>query len=379
MRIHAGGFPFPPHPGLLNPQNATNFERNLEQPKRNYLPRAPEITNLPVPALRHPPTPLSDPVHLMEPSADQMALLTSEIMVKNEKVTILHHTKGAVYLLGTHHNRENSAVAVNHLIRIVRPHIVAVELCRTNLERYNELDDGQSQQQVQPPPPVQEEFVPKSSYLNIIPLRLKDKAIGEELLLGLVSESLKYDRFCAYRNRMKRFALKNPQTRRFRVRPKVFHDVVIGREMTAPFGNLTWTLPKANSKYLVNRAFKYRIMLADKPVEDTFCSVASALSAEERNIIHIYQTNFLKLFVASSTTKTIMMNMIEKNGRLFDAIVRERDEYMARSLRQALDDAETRPTEKARVIAILGKNHIPGVIKYWLKALTGSTKYRPPE
>lgn len=310
----------------------------------------------------------------MESGIDQLALLTSEIMVRDEKVTILHHAKGAVYLLGTHHNRENSALAVDELIRIVRPHIVAVELCRTNLERFNVLNEGQQR----PPAPVHEEFVPKSSYMDIIPLRLKDKAIGEELLLGLVTESLKYDRFCMYRNRLKRFALKNPQMRRFRVRPKVFHNVVIGREMTAPFRNYTWTLQKGDSKYLVNRAFKYRIMLADKPVEDTFCSVAAALSAEERSIIQVYQTNFLKLLVASSASKTIMMNMIEKNGRLYDAIVRERDEHMARSLRQALDDADTsRPHEKARVIAIVGKNHIPGIVKHWLTVLCRSTKVRP--
>lgn len=314
-----------------------------------------------------------------------VALLTTETVVKDEKVIIVQHAKGTVHLLGTHHNRENSALAVDELIRIVRPHVVAVELCRTNLERYNVLTEGGGQ----PPAPAADEVAPKSSHMDIIPARLRDKAIGEELLLGLVSESLKYDRWCVHRNRgggggLRRSALlKNPQTRRFRVRPKVFHDVVIGREMCAPFRDYTWTLPKPHSRYLVHPATKYRILLADKPVEETFCSVAAALTDEERSIVHIYQANFLKLFVASSATKTIMMNMIEKNARLYDAIVRQRDRHMARALRQALDDADTRPREKARVLAIVGKSHIAGIVNYWhtplpTRSTAAAAAVRPP-
>lgn len=312
----------------------------------------------------------------MSATVDHSALLTSEIMVKEERVTILHHASGSVHLLGTHHNRENSALAVDELVRIVRPHVVAVELCRTNLERYNVLaDDDDGARHTAQTAPAQ--FAPKSSYLDVIPGRLRDKAIGEELLLGLVSESLKYDRLCAHRRRQRRFALRQPHRRRFRLRPKVFHDRLIGREMTAPFGDYTWTLPKPHSRYLVHPACRYRILLADKPVEETFCSVAAALGPEERSVIHVYQGNFLKLFVAASATKTIMMNMIAKNARLYDAIVRQRDQHMARALRQALDDADKRPREKARVVAIVGKNHIPGIVEYWQTTLSQPAKARP--
>ncbi len=305
----------------------------------------------------------------MDEAEDLFSFINGEILVKNEKVFILRHSKGTVHLLGCHHNRENYAEAVEELIRIVKPHIVAVELCRTNLERYNSLKQTNGEEI--------EEHTPKYTHMDVIPGRLKDRAIGEELLLGLLVESIKYDRNCGYRSRLKRFSLRYPNGQKYRVRPKKFHHMVIGKEMTVPFADFTWVLEKANSKYLVNKRVKYKIMLADKPVEETFCSIASALSEEERSIVQIYRANFLKLFVEFSTSKSIMMNMLEKNGRLYDAILKERDEYMATSVRRALDDAKTQRNELARVVGVFGKNHIPGIMRHWNKVIWKPRKPKP--
>lgn len=295
-------------------------------------------------------------IHEMEKKLAEkpLVLVESEIEVLTEKVAILHHDDGTFYLIGTYHNREESALATERLVGIARPHIVAVELCRTSLERFN----------LKSSPVATGEQPAQVSFIELVPQRLRDRAIGEKLLLGLVTESIKYDAYCQYRERAKRFAMKNPHARRFTVKPKLFYDVIIGQEMTVPFGEHCWTVLSADSQYLVNGECAYKIMLADRPIERTFCSIVSALSDDEKNVIHVYQTNFLRLFVSLSHSKSLMLSLMEKNSRLRDAIVERRDRYIARSLRKALKDATTKPNEKARVVGIFGKSHVDGIIRH---------------
>lgn len=282
----------------------------------------------------------------------------SEMWVLNARVIVLRHDCGTFYLIGTFHNREESAEAVKRLIRIARPHIVAVELCRSSLERFSVTNINTQ---------VQGQYSNQTTVMDFVPQRLKERAIGEQLLLGLIVESIKHETYCVNREKAKRFAMKNPHARNFTVKPKVFNNILIGKEMIVPFGEHSWTLQTLNSQYLVNPNYYYKIMLVDRPIEKTFCSIASALSAEEKNIIKVYQRNFLRIFISFGNSKSLIISMMEKNSKLHDAIVKERDQYIARSLRKALQEVRTKSKDKARVIGILGNNHIQGVIKYLYK------------
>lgn len=295
------------------------------------------------------------------------ARLVDSFVVENEPVLILRHNKGFVYLIGTHHNEEHYATAVAHLIAQIRPHTVAVELCRTNLQRYNANSAATlslTTSAVYQPP--------KSTYMEFVPPRLKHKAIGEELLLGLVSEALKYEKYCVRRNHAKQSVLRNDSIVRFRVKPKVFHSKIkIGREMTVPFGELTWSMDKRRPLYLLNSLSPYKIMLADRPVEETFCRIAAALSDEERKMIQIYQSNFLRLFVSFSGKRTLMLNLLDKNIALKNAVLHDRDMYMARALIKAVVDVKPKSAGiKARVVAIVGKSHVAGIMECWQKIIS---------
>ncbi|XKL68689.1 hypothetical protein PGB90_006458 [Kerria lacca] len=301
----------------------------------------------------------------MGKTKNPFAFLNSEIYVKDERVLILHHKHGTVHLLGTNHNRENSAAAVEELIRMVKPHVVAVELCRTNLERYSETKNRL---------PDEDNNTPKCLHdMEMIPARLKNKAIGEELLLALIIESIKFKE----RTRDKpltELILRDPKKCKFKLKPKMLYDVVIGKEMTVPFGNQTWYLQSPNSLYLINKNKKYKIMLADKPVEETFSSIASSLSKQDKDIIEVYQSHFLRLFVSFSTSKSIIMSMMETNAKLYKAILTERDKYLANSVKKAIEETKIKKNEIVRIVGIVGKCHVPGIIKYWNKTVCNSKK-----
>lgn len=269
----------------------------------------------------------------------------------NVEIQFFKHPKIEIYLLGTNHLAELSVEAVHILISRVKPHVVGTELCLRRLEMANDLSDAVG---------IRDQY----QQLVRIPKRRRRKAAIELQRVRLACQALEYVR------RDKREYV-NENKRGYRVRPIIIEDLAIGGDMFAPFQNLTWRLESREPTVLVNAFKQYKILLIDRPLEETYLRVASALTDRELEIINHYKDDFINLFLQSEPAAAgIMMNIWRTNRKLMKIEMKERDKYLAWSLLRALDvpvkDTKTirpRPTEPVRIVGLVGQRHVPGIMQ----------------
>ncbi len=264
-----------------------------------------------------------------------------------DQLEILKHEKGNVYLLPTKHNSRRSVGAVADALTRLKPHVVAIELCLSKLERYANTTRSN-----------------KSRDLDLIPPRLREKAFDEKIVLEMIKEALIHGRRGVKPKPSSEIDLQCASINLFRLQPKTVCFAEFGKEILAIFRKETWQLDFNEMKYLVSPRVDYKIMLAGKPIEKTLDGIADALTHDEINVIKVYIKNFTKLFVENSSAVSILSHILRRNRRLRNVLVRERHEYMANSLAKAIQDG-SRKQNFVRVLAVVKDNHVNGIRKCW--------------
>ncbi|KAL6951842.1 hypothetical protein U1Q18_049338 [Sarracenia purpurea var. burkii] len=74
-----------------------------------------------------------------------------------------------------------------------------------------------------------------------------------------------------------------------------------------------------------------------------------------------------------------MLSLLDRNSALKKAILNDRDMYMAKALMKALLEIKPKTAgTKSRIVGIVGKSHVPGIIKCWQNILlTQKTSKKP--
>lgn len=302
------------------------------------------------------------------------------------QLKVLKHEKGTVYLLATKRNARQSVAAVREVLAALKPHVVAIEMCLSKLERFAGM-----------------ERAPSAHELSLIPQRLKQKALGERIMLNMIREALTYGNRARARRAQHQLqpahqqllqppqmqGLNLPAFQVYQLEPRVFRFDEVGREIGLIFGKEAWQLDYHQPKFLASQNVDYRVMLAGKPVEHTWQGIANALTHDEVNMIKVYLKNFTKLFVENSTDLSIMSHILRRNRKLRAVLVEERNEHMARSLMDALDLQQRRlkPPRRAadyqrqplvKVLAVVKANRLNGIRDSWKKVIEENAKKSRP-
>lgn len=262
---------------------------------------------------------------------------------------VLKHEKGQVVLLETKPTKAGVS-RVKRLLKDLNPHIVAVELCLTKLEDLTEMKKLDHQ-------------IP----LDLIPNRLIAKAKQERAMLEIIRDAMVHGDSCRQRRtaRMQMIGLNMVPASLQNLQPnKVLQNRDICKEIRSVFENATWHLDLKSFKYLFSSQADYKIMLAGRPYEDTVCDIIDAMSEEEKKIIDVYIKNFRKLFVSNHSTRSIITHILQRNTKLKNALVDKRDQYLVDSFIEAMNTPANKPGSK-RVLAIVRKSRMKGIIKYW--------------
>ena len=280
-------------------------------------------------------------------------LSVNKYKIEDEPVIVLQYKTSTVHILGTSHLNPRYVVIVRELIQSVNPQVVGVELCRTRLGHKNGMRSRKS-------------IKPSSEFsFEKIPPELLVSAVGEKLRLMYVYGSVLYEESKEFRlsllhyKRMKTYKLRKP------TQAGVYS---IGAELLTPFKNLVWHADNLESKYLSNSITKYKILLLDRPVEETFAAMANVLTPNQKELIKYYKAYFETEFLSvSNYKKTLMHRLWFSNPNLRLIFVRNRDEYMARTIVRAIKN-----DKKDNLVCIVGKTHIPGLIQFLTHLLTVS-------
>lgn len=271
-------------------------------------------------------------------------LSVSNYMIEGEPVTLLQYNTSTVHVLGTSHLNPRYVVIVRELIQSVNPQVVGVELCRTRLGHRNVMKPRK--------------LKPSSEFnFEKIPENLLVPAVGEKLRLMYVYGSVLYEESKEFRvnllhyRRMKTYKLRKP------TKAGVY---TIGAELLTPFKNLVWHADNLESKYLSNTITRYKILLLDRPVEDTFSAMANVLTANQKELIKYYKAFFETEFLSVDRYKrTLMHRLWLSNPTLRLIFVNHRDEYMARTIVRAI-----KHDKKNTLVCIVGKSHLPGLMAF---------------
>lgn len=236
--------------------------------------------------------------------------------IDKEEVVILSNRKGSqVYLLGTNHASPESRLAVNSLIKTVNPQIVVVELCKTRIG-LNPLKTFERNRSF-------------NLYL------LKDAITELGISAGFIWYSMAY---------MERFISR-------------LLNVDYGGDMRAPGTSSSFQI--TNADLLQGENKNYKIMLGDRPIEITIKRMASILTLSEKMAIWFFNISsaLLGLRCYLLNVPTVLFRSPKFNYVLLD----ERDVYLTYSLQIAADITEG----PVRVIGIVGKAHVPGILSRW--------------
>lgn len=269
-----------------------------------------------------------------------------------------------IYLLGTNHISEYSARIARKLILNVDPDVVTVELCRSRLEDANRFGGDPN-------------FGKRYQLLEQIPKYWRKKAAAEMIRLRLMTMAMEYcEKFPGARrsaaakatssstteHRLSRFTLK---WRGYRVQPVQVCEMRIAGDIFAPFRDKTWHLQSNQSNVLYSSKVRYKIVMADLPIERTYARLVSVLGDDEKRTIRQYEHNFVELFLKNKTG--IMGRIWRTNSAIADVVIGERNRYLAYETLKATQAAPTtRDTAKpVQVVGLVGRRHVDGIIKLW--------------
>lgn len=297
--------------------------------------------------------------------SSKRCLTINTVLVSRENVHVLQHPKVEIYLLGTNHLSRLSAVAARSLIQHVDPHVVATELCLRRLKMANTYDPQKTDIM---------SFREQYQLLVHIPKHRRRRAAIELQRVRLIYQAIEYAKRIRSEDAAGNGGIDistddsfvhrdcvSKNSRCYKVSPVEVEDTVIGADVFAPFGNLTWQLESMGAmKVLSNLQTKYKILLIDKPIEETYLKIASALSDEEMAIVQQYIRNFIELFESNRTG--IMTQMWRANTKIAQAEMDERNRYMAFALLRA---SRLRTKKPVRVVAIVGRRHVAGIVEIW--------------
>lgn len=236
--------------------------------------------------------------------------------IDKEEVVMLSNNKGSqVFLLGTNHASPESRVAVDSLIKTVNPQIVVVELCKTRIG-LNPLKTFERNRSF-------------NLYL------LKDAVSELGISAGFIWYSMAY---------MERFISR-------------LLNVDYGGDMRAPGTSASFQV--TNTDLLEGDMHNYKILLGDRPIEITIKRMASILTLPEKAAIWFFNicSAVLGLRCYLLNVPTVLFRSPKFNHVLLD----ERDVYLTYSLQMAADIAEN----PVRVIGVVGKAHVPGILNRW--------------
>lgn len=238
------------------------------------------------------------------------------MQIHKEKVIMLSNAKGSlVYLLGTNHASPESQMAVDSLIKKINPHIVVVELCKTRI--------------------------------GLSPLKTfkRNRAFNRHLLKDAIVE-LGFTAGCIWYSMayMERFISR-------------LLNVDYGGDMKAPGTSASFQI--TSSDFLQSSKQAYLTMLGDRPIEVTMKRMASVLTIPEKMAIWFFNicSAVLGLRCYLLNVPTILFRSLDSNKVLLG----ERDTYLTYSLQLAANLKE----EPLRVIGIVGKAHVAGVVFKW--------------
>lgn len=236
--------------------------------------------------------------------------------INKEEVVVLNNDRGSqIYLLGTNHASPESRMAVDSLIKAITPHIVVVELCKTRIG-LNPLKTFE-----------------RNRSFNLYLLRDAVSELG--ISAGFIWYSMAY---------MERFISR-------------LLNVDYGGDMRAPGTSASFQV--TNADLLENKKNNYKIMLGDRPIEVTIKRMASILTFPEKAAIWFFNicSAVLGLRCYLLNVPTVLFRSPKFNHVLLD----ERDIYLTYSLQMAANIAN----EPVRVIGIVGKAHVPGILNRW--------------
>jgi len=199
-------------------------------------------------------------------------LSVSNYTIEGEPITLIQYNTSTVHVLGTSHVNPRFVVIARELIQSVNPQVVGVELCRTRLGHRNSMKS------------IKLTKKPSGEFsFGKIPEKLMVPAIGEKLRFMYVYGSVLYEESKQFRlnflhyKRMKTYKLRKP------TKAGLYS---IGAELLTPFRNLIWHADNLESKYLSNSITGYKILLLDRPIEDTFSAMAQALTISIRKRVN---------------------------------------------------------------------------------------------
>lgn len=236
--------------------------------------------------------------------------------INKEEVVMLSNEKGShVYVLGTNHASPESRLAVDSLIKTINPQIVVVELCKTRIG-LNPLRTFE-----------------RNRAFNLY--LLKDAVTELGISAGFIWYSMAY---------MERFISR-------------LLNVDYGGDMRAPGTSSSFQV--TNADLLEGRRHNYKIMLGDRPIEVTIKRMASILTFPEKVAIWFFNicSAVLGLRCYLLNVPTVLFRSPKFNHVLLD----ERDVYLTYSLQMAANIADG----PVRVIGIVGKAHVPGILRRW--------------
>lgn len=264
-------------------------------------------------------------------------------VVGHERVLVVRYKSHNVYLIGSSHTDYRYVLIVKHVIKSINPEVVGIELCKTRIGYKHTVS-------------THSELFTEFDFEDI-PENKKESAIGEKLRLLYAYGAIQYSESKRFRIRLQKYK----QMRKFKlVNPIRAGNITIGAELYVPFKNLIWRSDLMGSNYLTNTFTQYKILLLDRPVEDTYRLMAEALTDKEKTLVKLYKRDFSSHFLSNSHEKeSIMAWLWRRNPRLRDVFIDQRDEHMA----QAIFTAITKDNV-SKLVCVVGRSHIDGMLKH---------------
>lgn len=261
--------------------------------------------------------------------------------INNEKILVVRYNSHNIYLIGSSHTNSRYIFVVKQAIERINPEVIGVELCKTRVG-YKHIVSTST------------ELITEFDF-DSLPVHKREPAIGEKLRLlyayGAImySESKKFRvRLQKYRN-LRRYKLENPARA---------GNILIGAELYVPFKNYMWRSDLFGTNYLTNTISDYKILLLDRPVEDTYRLMAEALTDEEKILVKRYKRDFSVYFLSNNFEKeTLMSKLWVQNPTLKEIFIDQRDKYMANTIFKAVTQDKVK-----KLLCVIGKSHISGIL-----------------
>lgn len=283
---------------------------------------------------------------------------------------MVRHLANRAYILGTNHVDRRYVPIVQKLLVRLKPEVVGVELCRTRAGykhlaagAEDDADDDDLRDEAEAPEwrqPQHPAAAQRSEFrFRLIPEEWRRSAIGEKLGLLYAYGAIRYAESKSFRVQLQQY--RQLRTYKLRAATRVDERMAIGAELLAPFRNYLWRSDGADSDYLSNSCTRYKILLLDRPVQQTYALMAQALTDEQKAVVRRYKENFEREFVShrqQNRRPIVAALMLSRDTELYEIFVRQRDEYMARAIFGALVRDNVR-----RMFCVVGRTHVNGVLE----------------